>query len=62
MSNTTYGYLDLPSDPKELTRALVLQIFEHPEIIVQEYARLTTHSNPATASCDGLAKAQAHGA
>lgn len=34
--------IPLPSDPKQLTRELALKCCTHPEVIVQEFARLTT--------------------
>lgn len=42
MPNPEWVYVELPEDPNDLTLELVLQLYEHPEVIFEEFARLTT--------------------
>lgn len=62
MPEKTYGYIDLPSDPKDLTREHALKVFACPEVLVEAFARLTPpppHTvDHATAAETVLAKAQ----
>ena len=45
MPSPTADYIPLPSDSRDLTRDLVLRFCTHPEVLVQEFARLA-HSQP----------------
>ncbi len=40
MSDTRPDFIPLPSDPRDLTRDLVLRFCTHPEVLALEFARL----------------------
>lgn len=46
MPDADLDFIPLPSDPRLLTRELALKCCTHPEVLVQEFARLayTNHS------------------
>jgi hypothetical protein len=54
-------FIPLPSDPRELTRDLVLQFCTHPEVLAQEFARLAQSQPNPTPTLALVKAAESHG-
>jgi len=55
-------YIPLPSDPRELTRELVMQCCPHPEVLIEAFARLAQQPQHTTQPARVLVKVAANDA